>query len=106
MSKRQTILIVIVIAIGIVLGGLILTWDKAAVPEATHSNHGKADSSHVPHDDHDDQSLQQIFRHLNSMLGYSDAALRKGRLTLLTVWRDYIASIDQRGAEAISSPLW
>lgn len=54
MNKRQTILIVVVIAIGIVLGGLILTWDKAAVPETAHGSHDKTDSSHAPHDDHDD----------------------------------------------------
>ena len=35
MTKRQTILIVIVIAIGAVLAGLILTWDNLARPEAT-----------------------------------------------------------------------
>ncbi|WON74580.1 efflux RND transporter periplasmic adaptor subunit [Nitrosospira sp. Is2] len=53
MNKRQIILIVVVIAIGAVLGGLILTWDKAATPEATHGGHDKSDLSHAAHDNHD-----------------------------------------------------
>jgi cobalt-zinc-cadmium efflux system membrane fusion protein len=72
-SKRQTILIVIVIAIGIVLGGLILTWDKAAVPEATHSNHGKTDSSHAPHDDHDDHDEAHSSSHAHKYSETGDA---------------------------------
>lgn len=64
MNKRQTILIIIVITIGIVLGGLILTWDKAGAPETTHSGHDKADSSHAPHDDHDEpHSSTHAHRH-------------------------------------------
>src|SRR4051812_4076371 len=53
MNKRQIILIVIVIAIGAVLGGLILTWDKAATPEAAYGGHDKSDLSHAAHDNHD-----------------------------------------------------
>lgn len=34
MNKRQIMSIAVVIAIGAVLGGLILTWDKAAPPDA------------------------------------------------------------------------
>ena len=47
MNKRQMIPIVIVIAIGAVLGGLILTWDKTDSPNATHEDHVKADSSNA-----------------------------------------------------------
>ncbi|MGH8684023.1 MAG: efflux transporter periplasmic adaptor subunit, partial [Nitrosospira sp.] len=52
MNKRQNILIVIVIAIGVVLGGLILTWNKenkAASPGTTHGDHGQADSQDASH---------------------------------------------------------
>jgi hypothetical protein len=37
-NKRQMIPIVIVIAIGAVLGGLILTLDKTDSPNATHED--------------------------------------------------------------------
>ena len=53
MNKRQIILIVIVIAIGALLGALILTWNKAATPEAAHGGHDKSDLSHAAHDNHD-----------------------------------------------------
>ena len=53
MNKRQIILIVIVIAIGAVLGGLILTWDKVGTPEAAHGGHDKSDLSHATHDNHE-----------------------------------------------------
>ena len=49
MNKRQIILIVIVIAIGAVLGGLILTWDNVARPEATRGYNDKSDSSQATH---------------------------------------------------------
>ena len=48
MNKRQMIPIVIVIAIGAILGGLILTWDKTDSPNTPHQDHDKADSSHTP----------------------------------------------------------
>lgn len=52
MNKRQYILIAIVIAIGVVLGGLILTWNKenkAASPGTAHGDHGQADSQDASH---------------------------------------------------------
>ena len=48
MSKRQMILIAVVIAIGAVLGGLILTWDKgdkAASPDVASENHATGQTS-------------------------------------------------------------
>ena len=47
MNKRQVILIAIVIAVGAVLGGLILTWDKTASPNP--SEHDEVNSSHAAH---------------------------------------------------------
>lgn len=47
MNKRQNILIVIVIAIGTVMGGLILTWDKAVSPNAPQDRHDETDPSHA-----------------------------------------------------------
>ena len=52
MTKRQTILIVIVIAIGAVLAGLILTWDNVARPEATRVYNDKSHSSQAGHKGH------------------------------------------------------
>lgn len=67
MNKRQLILIVIVIAVGAVLGGLILTRDKVVSTHDAHEKHGptassdtgqahqdKASPSHATHDDHDE----------------------------------------------------
>jgi cobalt-zinc-cadmium efflux system membrane fusion protein len=50
-NKRQNILIAIVIAIGIVLGGLILTWNKEdkAPSDAAHEDHAQADAQDAPH---------------------------------------------------------
>lgn len=62
MNKRQIILIVMVIAIGAVLGGLILTQDKAAPPETAHG-HDKADSAHAPHEDHDEAEAMEDEAH-------------------------------------------
>lgn len=45
MNKRQIILMTAVIAIGTVLGGLILTGDKTAPSNATHEDHDEAASS-------------------------------------------------------------
>ena len=47
MNKRKMIPILIVIAIGAILGGLILTWDKTDSPNTPHEDHDKADSSHA-----------------------------------------------------------
>ncbi|MEO7464087.1 MAG: efflux RND transporter periplasmic adaptor subunit, partial [Nitrosospira sp.] len=51
MNKRQMILIAVVITIGAVLGGLILTWDKAATPNATNEDHDEAAHSEDSHED-------------------------------------------------------
>lgn len=65
MNKRQIILIVIIVAIGALLGALILTRDKTVSTDIAHKNDSvapsgtaqeqpdNADSSHAPHDDHD-----------------------------------------------------
>ena len=47
MNKRKMIPILIVIAIGAVLGGLILTWDKTDSPNTRTKIIDKADSSHA-----------------------------------------------------------
>lgn len=49
MNKRQLILIVIVIAVGAVLGGLILIWDKAVSTDDAHDKHDTAASSDTGH---------------------------------------------------------
>lgn len=67
MNKRQIVLIAVVIAVGAVLGGLILTRDKAVSTDEPHEKHGSAASSNAghahqdktgssagTHDDHDD----------------------------------------------------
>ncbi|KIO48668.1 efflux RND transporter periplasmic adaptor subunit [Nitrosospira sp. NpAV] len=66
MNKRQIILIVIIVAIGALLGALILTRDKTVSTDTAHKKHDSAapsgtaqqqpdnaDPSHAPHDDHD-----------------------------------------------------
>jgi cobalt-zinc-cadmium efflux system membrane fusion protein len=52
MNKKEIIPLAIVIAIGLISGGLILTWDK---PEAAHENHaGPAEAHHADEHDHHD----------------------------------------------------
>jgi cobalt-zinc-cadmium efflux system membrane fusion protein len=64
LNKRQIILIVIVIAIGAVVGGLILTQDKDKVgtPETAH-DHDKTNSAHAPHEDHDEAEAAKDHAH-------------------------------------------
>ena len=51
MNKRQTISIAVVIAIGVVLGGLILTWDKTS-PSTPRTKYRAAESCHDTKDHH------------------------------------------------------
>ncbi len=50
MNKRQKTSIAIVIAIGVALGGLILTWDKASSPDVSHKEHEENDASNAARD--------------------------------------------------------
>lgn len=63
MNKRQTISIVIVIAIGIVLGGLILTWGKAEAPHEEHVTDVAAKNSHQHDDEGAPTTLEKNARH-------------------------------------------
>lgn len=80
MNKRQVVWIVAVIVLGVVLGGLILTRDKAVStdtahekhskapsPDTSHAHSGKADSSHAPHAGHDEaESSEDTHEHSES----------------------------------------
>jgi cobalt-zinc-cadmium efflux system membrane fusion protein len=62
-NKRQGISIVIVIGLGVVLGGVILTFDKAASPGTPHADHGKPDSSHTTYAEHDENERPEDHAH-------------------------------------------
>ena len=51
MNKRQRISIAVVIVTGAVLGGLILTWDKAPSPDTLHEVHDEAAAADA-HENH------------------------------------------------------